>query len=371
MNAKLNSKGEEVWQDLRQHLDWNDGFALIFYFSSEIQLTDIFKHRLQQFFMGKSTRLHEILYRNTPDWIQQTMSQLLLRDEKWRILKAPVWIALHHTQDESALEQYRRLLMRLNERRDVWRKTYPAPMFFILPESMKATLGGIAPDLWSIRLLAEDLSDDLLQPGKLSSIVDQPPTVTQQGVKQRFVIPMESQRVIDEWKRLEKNQRGVKREYLTVMGRAIQVWLKYGWLDKAAELAEKMVRSAKELANSDTPESLRDLSISIEKLGDVAKQQGRWADAQSAYEESLGIRRRLRELLGDTPESLRDLALCAQNFALFYEAQSEFDTALKYFYEELEIGKRLTALLPDMPFYTEIEDFSRRKIQELTESEAE
>jgi tetratricopeptide (TPR) repeat protein len=64
-----------------------------------------------------------------------------------------------------------------------------------------------------------------------------------------------------------------------------------------------------------TPESLRDLSVSLDNLGGVAQAQGDWTQAASVYGESLALRRQLVERLGGTPESLDDLAVSLLNVA--------------------------------------------------------
>ena len=47
-----------------------------------------------------------------------------------------------------------------------------------------------------------------------------------------------------------------------------------------------------------TPESLRDLSVSLDNVGRVAQAQGEWGEAGAAYRESLAIARQLVERLG-------------------------------------------------------------------------
>ncbi len=368
MNARLNSKGEELWQELRQHLDWNDGFALFFLFASNTQLTDIFKYRLERFFIGKTTRLQEITYQtDDSDWLEHTMLKLLNRDAQWRLLHAPVWIALHHTQDAQALTQYRQLLLRLNERRDVWRNAYPAPMIFVLPEVLKSEIARLIPDLWSVRIATEHWDESLLQVDSVSGGAQQPSVpvgvLTDAG---RCAIPDVQQPVVDEWQRLLSKNGKIQRQHLIVASRALAVYQRYGWLADAQQAAALMEEWARELNQTDTPESLRDLSVSLDNVGQVGQQQGRWGDAQSAYEESLGIRRRLCAMLGDTPESLRDLAIANQNLALLYAAQDQKTLAVQYFYEEFALGKRLSAMLPNMPFYIEIEAYSRSQIEQLT-----
>jgi hypothetical protein len=50
-----------------------------------------------------------------------------------------------------------------------------------------------------------------------------------------------------------------------------------------------------------TPESLRDLSVSLNNLGRVAQAQDDWTQAEVVYRESLALSRQLVERLGGTP----------------------------------------------------------------------
>lgn len=366
MNARLNSKGEELWQELRQHLEWSDGFALFFLFASNIALTNIFKYRLERFFVGKTTRLQEILYQpDNPKWLEHTILKLLNRDEQWRLLHAPVWIALHHTQDATALNQYRQLLLRLNERRDVWRNAYPAPMLFVLPESLKPEIASLIPDLWSVRVATEYWNDSLLQMDAVAEGVRE----TQMPVyaaadSGHCPVPESQQPVVDEWLRLSSKTGDIRREHLIVADRVLAVYQRYGWLAEARQAAGLMESWARKLNQSDTPESLRDLSISLDNVGDVAKQQGRWGDAQSAYEESLGIRRRLCAMLGETPEALRDLAVSLSKSGDLCTGQNQL--AAPYYLEGLEIGKRLAQMLPDLPDYAMVQPFFQSRLDTLS-----
>jgi tetratricopeptide (TPR) repeat protein len=71
-------------------------------------------------------------------------------------------------------------------------------------------------------------------------------------------------------------------------------------------------------------ESLRDLSVSLNKVGGVAERQGDWTQAESAYRESLALRRQLVERLGGTPESLRDLSVSLDNLGGVAERQGDW-----------------------------------------------
>ena len=62
-------------------------------------------------------------------------------------------------------------------------------------------------------------------------------------------------------------------------------------------------------AYGETPRALQDLSVSLNRLGDVRHDSGVLPDAVVAYEESLSLDRRLLEVYGETPQALRDLSI--------------------------------------------------------------
>ena len=72
--------------------------------------------------------------------------------------------------------------------------------------------------------------------------------------------------------------------------------------EESLELCRRLVESM-----GDSPERLRDVSISLNNVGGVRQALGDLAGAKASFEESLALRRRLVETLGDSPERLRDL----------------------------------------------------------------
>jgi hypothetical protein len=59
----------------------------------------------------------------------------------------------------------------------------------------------------------------------------------------------------------------------------------------------------------DTPQTLRDLYISLNRLTDVEREAGHLNAAMEVSRESLELCRRLRANFGDTPKALRDLSI--------------------------------------------------------------
>ncbi|WP_223177779.1 hypothetical protein, partial [Pseudoalteromonas fuliginea] len=59
----------------------------------------------------------------------------------------------------------------------------------------------------------------------------------------------------------------------------------------------------------DSPQVLRDLSVSFDKVGNIELQLGDVPAAKTASMQSLAIRQQLQTSLGDSPQVLRDLSV--------------------------------------------------------------
>jgi predicted TPR repeat methyltransferase len=99
-------------------------------------------------------------------------------------------------------------------------------------------------------------------------------------------------------------------------------------------------------ALGDGPQVLRDLSISLERVGDAEREAGRGEAALQAYRESLELRRQLRQALGDGPQVLDDLAFSLQRMSSM-EARSLADRRADV-EEALQLRRQLAAALPDL-----------------------
>ena len=71
--------------------------------------------------------------------------------------------------------------------------------------------------------------------------------------------------------------------------------------------------------------------------------------ARSAYRESLGLCRQLREAVGDTPQALRDLSISLDNVSRVERDLGNLEGARSAFRESLEIARRLRRSFPDQP----------------------
>ena len=126
-----------------------------------------------------------------------------------------------------------------------------------------------------------------------------------------------------------------------VSGVVRQIGEAFGAYNAAAEAARDSLRVARELVELlGTPESRRDLSVSLDNVGRVAERRGDLGEAADCFQESLGARRELVELLG-TPESRRDLSVSLNNVGSVAELRGDLGEAADCFQESLGVARAL------------------------------
>jgi tetratricopeptide (TPR) repeat protein len=138
----------------------------------------------------------------------------------------------------------------------------------------------------------------------------------------------------------------------------------FEWLDTAGRLAHARKDLAAALAYYDeaeliarkrwtrggkAPETVRNLSISLDRVGEIRQESGDFAAAVAACDESLTLRRRLRELRGDTPEALRDLSVSLDRVGDLRWETGDLAAAAAAYEESLTLARLLRELQGDIP----------------------
>ena len=115
----------------------------------------------------------------------------------------------------------------------------------------------------------------------------------------------------------------------------------FGAYDAAAAAATESLGVRRGLVDVlGTPESRRDLSVSLNNVGRVAKARGDWGAAAESYGEFLEAAWDLADSLG-TPESLRDLVISLSNLADVVEQLGDTERAESLRAERDRIAKIL------------------------------
>jgi len=236
-------------------------------------------------------------------------------------------------------------LQRLNERRDLLRTHYHEPIIFAFPLSFQEQCRLAAPDLWSIRNFSETIS----RPPTPKTPPLQPDS-SRQGPASESSQPVSSDYLdllLKEWERTRQTDpQNESLLYLTQC--TANELLKYKQLHNAQEVIEQGLRIAKAMENK------REIYVCLNIFRDIAKLQGRPNDAQASFKESLDISRRLAKILGDSPESLRDLCVSLSNNGILAVEREKLTQSKIIFKEGLDIANHLAILLPDLPEYEDL-----------------
>jgi len=137
----------------------------------------------------------------------------------------------------------------------------------------------------------------------------------------------------------------VRRDLSIALERVGDVARARGDLGAAGEAYGESLVVARELAGAlGTPQARRDLSIALERVGDVARARGDWGAAGEAYGESLVVARELAGALG-TPEARRDLSVALNNVGRVAEARGDLGAAGEAYRDSLAIRRELAGAL--------------------------
>jgi tetratricopeptide (TPR) repeat protein len=76
-------------------------------------------------------------------------------------------------------------------------------------------------------------------------------------------------------------------------------------------------------------------------VGDIHRDRGQLDDALTNYTESLTLARRVLDTYGETPQALRDLALTLARIGRVHEGQGQLAEAVAVYAEGVELYQRL------------------------------
>ena len=369
VSLALSVQGEAHWQSLRYHVEWAEGFALIVLFSSNPALYGLLRERLVNIYRTRVSHLQEVAPRSADTLVEEVMALIRTPSPLHDAAVAPLWLDVT-TNGDAAWERARaNLVARLNEHRELLRHRLPRPVILLLPAGYRQRLRTFAPDLWSIRDFSLELDEQEMLRHEATPIGERDPAM---GIPREIDTVSRSSQVPTffeeaqwlEWERLQ--QRGVRnREMLLAGWRAIEAALSARQLQRAVQIAAEVLNIARELGlQRETPETVRDLSITLNRVGATAQALGQWAEAEAAYRESLGLMRQQRERLGETPETVRDLSIALNRVGATAQALGQWEDARQLYQEALLLGRRLALAFPS---HVEYQQTVKRLEDKLTE----
>ena len=338
---RLNASAEREWRRLQPHFQLSDYFILGFIFSDNGAVNNLLHDRLAAMYRAHISGLQPLLAQSPQALLEKILPRLVRGSVKHQTLQTPIWLDLSALEPTPAWRSARLdLLARLNERREQMRKHLTVPLVLVLPLAEKRQIRELVPDLWAIRNFAVDVDDWL----ELLPTAEHLPALESEPVNSTTISPPSALTTafVREWQRLRQSG-STKRGVLLAAGRAIDALLREGDHGQAEAIAERALEiSRSRLQNmGESPEALRDLFISILKLGDAAQAQSEWQRAQELYYESLELSRRLIQSLGETTEALRDLSSSLYRVGDVAQAQGQWQRAQELYDECIELNRKL------------------------------
>ena len=338
---------------LLRHLEWqSDSFSIVFLFADvgpALALAEWVQRRLSPQLPMLRQEVPDRFVQAPEAWLQEWLERI--GDQGAR--SSAVWLAMQRHAADRHWNQARRLfLARLNERRFLLERDLRRPLVLVLPVSFKAEARKAAPDLWHVRAFSQDLTSARSAGGSGHAVHTDTPQIRRESLVSE--VSMRASGAADEWARSLATG-AADTAYLPLAWSAVADLLSLGRVAEASaiahqskELARERLQASLKLAQ-DPAAAQRLLSIALDNVGKVAQAQGDWTGAESAYRESLGIRRELVERLGGTPEALRDVSVSLNNVGKVAQAQGDWTGAESAYRESLGIRRELVERLGGTP----------------------
>ena len=317
----------QIWQDLRPHLEWASGFSLVFLFADQPATVAALRQLYGDSLHLRALRLRELKPSNSAQLAGLAEEML-----KTRIGYGPLWVELWQGGEEADWDRQRiRFLHRLNENRSALERNIRQPVVIVLPVAERLAVSVHAPDLWAVRSFTKQLPT--LAPARPDTIL---PSASES--KSVMALASEPSPAEQEWTRLLKLNQNTEGLNLWDGFAAFNAALERGSLEAARYVANETLAMARQrikpkvglfsrwLKSNDVtadPQALRDLSVSLNNVGQVEADLGNLEPARAAYRESLVLRRQLRQAFPDHAQLVRDLAWIEARWAEFIESHDE------------------------------------------------
>ena len=390
----LDPAAEAEWQILRRQIELAAGFWLGFIFSPSPRPVAVLRRRVEQIYRLHASRVR-LVRPSAPEELREILPRLL---EAESVEAGCIWVEAIHLDASTFTDEepgpwataWDWTLMRTNEHREVLRRRMNGGLVYAAPPQWKPRARIAAPDLWSIRSLVLDL------PASAGGLPD---ADRRDAMERGSAVPDPSfDTAIDvdfalaEARRIEGKPKYDPRSHARVLLRAVEGLLARDRTGKAVETAHEVLRILKDAPdpgrllpealmrtgeaeradgdfaaaethlgeavsgwksfidrNGESPQVLRDLSISLGSLGEVRHESGALATATEAFEESLALARRLLEMMGETPQSLRDLSVSLERLGDVRREGGELAAATEAFEESLALRRRLLEAFGETP----------------------
>ena len=319
---------ELAWQSLRPSLEWAKEFGLIFVFGADARGKEALFRRADEVMRGQVRPFERPTVKSAQDYANTLMPILVDQASSQSAAGLPLWLDLDGNPHDPAWNAARtNFLSRLNERRARLVRENTRSVVLVLPGDWTKLAAEAAPDLWTIRQPSVYLQSGVAGVGVAEGQHEAPnmaKTSSSEPESPQFSRNQELPSAVRRW------QQGA----LSDASGELTVWdgtlaseaaFDAGYTQLALDIARKTADLAKTAVEKQgkTPERLRDLSVSMNKLGDVARALGQLDDARAAYAEGEKLSRALIDVYGETVPALETLAYHAARLGQLLERSGE------------------------------------------------
>ena len=333
----------QLLRRLRQQLRHHSRMSVVYLFSDYELANQWLVSELDAHLRARSMRLQVLRPASAGDLTTAVLEPLFSPDKG--MTGMPCWLAM--SEPHAKWDSYRdKVLARLNENRAVLGRN-KSFVFLLLPAHFEARAAEIAPDLWSVRSASHVVPPWRTgEAGGHARLKAPMPVITAQGHGE----PAPAEALVEQRWQKQWNQwsRDRSQQLSPVMAwQLVEQLLERHQPARAQVFAAQALEISRQLKTKtgDAPQSLRDLSVSLDNVGDVARELGQLEEARSAYTESLEISRQLKTLTGDAPQSLRDLSASLGKVGDVARDLGQLEEARTAFGEALDMVKRLRHVL--------------------------
>jgi tetratricopeptide (TPR) repeat protein len=396
---------EAVWERLRAEFVLHEGFWLAVLFGA--QAPDVAELVARTRDLARRHVKHVTTLTLTTRADEAAVLSQLLTPHPAGL--AATWVLDDEASTADRMRLWSRLLRRLNERRDPLVAAHPAALVLACPASSLPLVRDTAPDLWSIRSLTATLDTATLDTAaKTTATAPTTPTAASPVRSELTPVPGKPIQPSPEVGALLKRAASALQSARTDLAVDASLGaldaasspddelLAHAWLaqvragqDEPAEAARHarialegrrpleldttvalldilsssldheialdaataLVELHRELVrrSPDSPTTLRDLSVSLDKVAGIQQERGQLDDALTAYTESLTLSRRILTTYGETPQSLRDLSISLNKVAGIQQERGQLDDALTAYTESLTLRRRILTTYGETP----------------------
>ncbi|MBN2526394.1 MAG: tetratricopeptide repeat protein [Deltaproteobacteria bacterium] len=346
------AENEKAWFELKRHLEWADGFWVVFVFSPSQISAEMLKQRVVEQ-LETMQRPFTVEQPETPDALVDLISAFVDNPD---VPSPLMWVeALHKDKVDttSTARPWERgwetLLLRTNERRERLRKKFQNGLVLVAPENLKNVFRNTAPDLWSVRTMLIELTPPRFDADNKGLAQNAEMTEASFRSPPSGDPPSDPELALAAAHRLEKQRPDAPLAIAQAYTRAVSGLIKAGREDEARIAAETADRHLQSMGlPPDEDENLSataNLASALFNLGSAFNELVRWEDALRVNRQATDL---YRHLVAQRPDAfMPDLAMSLNNLGNMYSALGRREEAQEATFEAVEKYRELASDRPD------------------------